>query len=87
MGDVSVDDISSVTYAGVPMTLIQKVKTPNDRWQYFYYLLSPSSGTNNVVITAASSHYLISEATSWYNVANLCQPWRAQLTRRPRACR
>jgi len=74
MGDVSVDDISSVTYAGVPMTLIQKVKTPNDRWQYFYYLLSPSSGTNNVVITAASSHYLISEATSWYNVSQSGQP-------------
>ena len=47
MGDVSVDDISSVTYAGVPMTLVNKVQTPSDRWHYLYYLLSPSSGTNN----------------------------------------
>ncbi len=74
MGDVTADDISSVTYAGAPMTLVNKVKTPSDRWHYFYYLLSPASGTNNVVITAASSHYLISEAASWYNIAQSGQP-------------
>ena len=74
VGDPSADDISSVTYAGAPMTLIKKVQTPSDRWHYLYYLLAPASGTNNVVITAASSHYLISEATSWYNVAQSGQP-------------
>ena len=74
MGDVTADDISSVTYVGAPMTLVKKVKTPNDRWHYLYYLLSPASGTNNVVITAASAHYLISEAASWYNIAQSGQP-------------
>jgi hypothetical protein len=67
-GDTSTDDITSVKYAGASMTLITKVQTPSDRWHYLYYLLSPASGTNNVVITAASAHYLISEAASWYNV-------------------
>ncbi|MGB8114166.1 MAG: IPT/TIG domain-containing protein, partial [Candidatus Sulfotelmatobacter sp.] len=74
VGDSSVDDISSVTYAGAPLTLITKIQTPNDRWHYLYYLLGPTSGTNNVVITAGSSHYLISEASSWYNVSPSGQP-------------
>jgi hypothetical protein len=69
VGDNTVDDISSVTYAGVPMTLITKVHTPGDRWHYLYYLMAPAAGTNNVVVRAASPHYLISEATSWYNVS------------------
>ena len=74
IGDLSADDISSVTYAGAPMTLLDKVQTPGDRWHYLYYLLAPASGENNVVVTAASSHYLISEAASWYNVAQSGQP-------------
>ena len=74
VGDTSVDDISSVKYAGASMTLVAKVQTPGDRWHYLYYLLAPASGANNVVITAASSHYLISEASSWYNIAQSGQP-------------
>ena len=74
IGDTSADDISSVTYAGASMTRIAKVQTPGSSWHYLYYLLSPAPGTNNVVITAASSHYLISEASSWYNVAQSGQP-------------
>jgi hypothetical protein len=70
----SSDDISSVTYAGAPMTLIKKVQAPNSDWHYLYYLLAPISGTNDIVITAASSHYLISEAASWYNITQLGQP-------------
>ena len=74
VGDPSVDDISSVMYAGASMTLVAKILTPSDRWHYLYYLLSPASGSNNVVIRAASAHYLISEASSWYNIAQSGQP-------------
>jgi hypothetical protein len=74
IGDTSADDISSVTYAGTPMTLIGKIQAPSNNWQYLYYLLNPSSGSHNVVITAASSHYLISEAASWFNVKQTAQP-------------
>jgi hypothetical protein len=74
VGDPSADDISSATYAGVSMTLIRKVRTPGGEWHYLYYLLGPLSGTNNVVIRAASPHSLISEAASWYNVAQSGQP-------------
>ena len=74
VGDTSVDDISSVTYAGSAMTLVKKIQTPSDRWHYLYSLLAPASGTNNVVITAGSAHYLISAASSWFNVAQTGQP-------------
>lgn len=74
IGDTAADDISSVTYAGAAMTLIAKVQAPSNDWQYLYYLLNPPSGTNNIVVTAASSHYLISEAASWYNVKQTAQP-------------
>jgi hypothetical protein len=73
-GDTSADDISSVTYAGIPMTLIGKIQAPSGRWQYLYYLLNPPSGSNNVVITADSPHYLISQTASWYNVKQSAQP-------------
>ena len=68
VGDTTADDITSVKYAGVSMTLVAKVQTPSDRWHYLYYLLAPASGTNNLVIAAASAHYLISDAASWYNI-------------------
>ncbi|HEY1904131.1 MAG TPA: IPT/TIG domain-containing protein, partial [Terracidiphilus sp.] len=74
VGDTSADDISSVAYAGASMTLVKKIQTPTGRWHYLYSLLSPASGTNNVVITAGSAHYLISEASSWFNVAQTGQP-------------
>jgi hypothetical protein len=37
-------------------------------------LLNPASGPNSVVITAGSSHYLLSQAASWYNVNQSEQP-------------
>jgi len=74
VGDMAADDISSVTYGGTPMTLIGKLRAPSNNWQYLYYLLNPASGAHNVVVTAASSHYLISEAASWYNLRQTTQP-------------
>ncbi|WP_353063325.1 IPT/TIG domain-containing protein [Tunturibacter psychrotolerans] len=75
IGDNVADDISAVTYAGVPMTLVGKIQAPSsNNWQYLYYLVNPSSGSNNIVVTAASAHYLISEAASWFNVKQIAQP-------------
>ena len=74
IGDTTADDISSVTYGGTALTLVRKVHVPANNWQYLYYLLNPSSGSHNIVITAGSSHYLISQAASWYNVKQSAQP-------------
>jgi hypothetical protein len=74
IGDTAADNISSVTYAGAPMTLLGKLQAPSNNFQYVYYLLNPASGSNNIVITAGTAHYLISEAASWYNVRQSAQP-------------
>jgi hypothetical protein len=73
-GDPTADDISSVTYAGIAMTLVAKVKTPSDVWHYMYSLVAPASGAHNVVITAATAHLLASTAASWYNIAQSATP-------------
>jgi len=74
IGDTSVDDISSVKYAGTAMTLVAKLQAPSNNWQYVYYLLNPPSGANSVVVTAGSSHYLVSQAASWSDVRQSAQP-------------
>jgi len=74
VGDIYADDINSVTYGGAPLTLLKEVQAAGNNRQYLYYLLNPASGSNNVVITAATAHYLISEAASWYNVSQSAQP-------------
>jgi hypothetical protein len=76
-GDTSADDISSVTYNGVGMTLLAKFNpgdTSNGRHSYFYYLLGPAAATNNVVVTAGSSHYLLAGASSYSGVNATGQP-------------
>ena len=56
------------------MTLAGKVQAPSsNNWQYLYYLLNPA-GDQQRCCSAASSHYLISQAASWYNVRQTGQP-------------
>lgn len=57
----SVDRVTTVTYGGAAMTLLDKgAQTAggviNGRWCYFYYLLSPASGANNIVVSASASN-------------------------------
>ena len=57
-GDSGASDLTTgVTYAGVAMTLITSRRKDSDRWQSFWYLLAPATGSNNVVITNSSSSY------------------------------
>ncbi|MEI7750069.1 MAG: hypothetical protein WCJ25_03630, partial [Candidatus Moraniibacteriota bacterium] len=57
---------TSAAYAGSAMTLLQTDKTST---HFVYYLLSPSTGTNNLVVTFPSScgQYAVG-GTSFYNV-------------------
>lgn len=73
IGDLSVDDVTGVTYNGVAMTLIDKqlVVSGGERILYFYYLLNPSSGANNVVVSASSSHFLAALAADYTGVSAL----------------
>lgn len=49
IGDLTTDNLTGVTYAGVAMTYGSKVQLPGDRWTYLYYLVNPTTGANNIV--------------------------------------
>jgi hypothetical protein len=73
VGDVSSgsDDVSTVTYNGVSMTLIAKQlqgATSGNRWQYVYGLANPDAGAHNVVVTFSSSHWILGGSIEYTGV-------------------
>jgi hypothetical protein len=80
------DDITSVTYNSVGLTLIGKVIN-NDAtgfnatlqsyayspYTYIYFLNAPATGANNVSISSTSAHYLAGLVVQYQNVA-----WKVQ---------
>lgn len=70
------DDVSSVTYNSVALTLAKKITsaTGGDRISYIYYLLGPATGAHNVVITCSSSHLIQGGAVSYTGVKQSAQP-------------
>lgn len=68
------DDVSSVTYNGVSMTLVSKqlqnVNSGN-RWTYVYGLANPASGAHNVVVTFASSHWILGGSIEYTGVQGI----------------
>ncbi len=75
-GDLSsnADQISGVTYNGVAMTRVDEINVTDGRWNYLYYLLNPSSGANNVVISSGGTHYIGGLAGDYTGVAQSGQP-------------
>jgi hypothetical protein len=80
------DDITSVTYNSVAMTLIGKVinrdPTGNNAtgqsyatspFTYLYFLNSPATGANNVSVSSSAIHYLAALVGQYQNVA-----WKVQ---------
>jgi hypothetical protein len=67
VGDYTADDITSVTYNGDTMTLVDKRRNPGEaRWTYLYYRLGPDTGGSYTVqINASSSHFLTGGAVSY----------------------
>lgn len=55
VGQITTDIITSVTYNGVAMTLVDKILCPSDRYIYLYYLIAPATGAHNITVTASSS--------------------------------
>ncbi len=73
VGDVSsgADDVSSVTYNGVAMTLIAKQlqgATSGNRWQYVYGLANPDAGAHNAVVTFSSAHWILAGSIEYTGV-------------------
>ncbi len=68
LGDVigGADDISSVTWGGVAMTLIRKITSgPGGRFSYVYALAGPASGSQSIVVSSSSNHYLLAGAATY----------------------
>jgi hypothetical protein len=72
IGDTAADDVTGVTYAGVSMTLINK--RFEARLGYLFYLVNPTSGANNVIISASTSHYLLGGAADYSGAKQTGQP-------------
>jgi len=71
------DDITTKTYNGTSLTLAIKNTGgagPNSRFQYIYYLLSPFVGTANIVIGAATAHWIFALAAVYSGVKQSAQP-------------
>lgn len=66
------DGITGVTYNGVPMSRVTKNTTGNSTGiLYIYSLFNPTTGANNVIISASSSMGLKGMAISYTGVRNM----------------
>lgn len=53
--DVSGDNATSCTYAGVAMTQLAKINAVTSRYVYVYGLANPTTGTNDIIYTRGST--------------------------------
>jgi hypothetical protein len=67
------DILTGVTYAGVAMTLVNKVTIDSQSTQLFY-LVAPATGTNNVVVSYSASTIILSNASSYTGANQSGQP-------------
>ncbi len=70
----SSDLITGITYNGVSMTRINWLNNWSTEGIYMYFILNPSTGTNNVVATTSSSATVIMQNASYTWVAQTWQP-------------
>lgn len=69
------DDVTTVTYNGVGMTLAVKgTNAGANRFLYVYYLPNPASGSHNVVINVGHNHYILAGAASYSGIKQSGQP-------------
>jgi hypothetical protein len=75
-GDASVDDVTGVTYAGVSMSLAWRTAGIAGHYDSLsmWYLLGPTSGANNVVVSASTSHRIRAIAADYTGVKQSGQP-------------
>lgn len=66
--------VTSVTYNGVSMTGITSQNAPLDLRAYLYYLINPTSGANNVVVTLNGSNFKSANSVSYTGANQYLQP-------------
>ena len=68
------DYFPTVTYAGVPMTQISKVRVPADAYIYLFCLIAPAKGANNIVVSTGSNNDMTVGGVSYTGVLQTGQP-------------
>jgi hypothetical protein len=68
----STDNISGVTYGGVSMTRYNRVVDATNYSIYLYYLINPTSGANNYVVTGSGTIY--GQVASYNGVSQVSFP-------------
>ncbi len=71
------DDLAGVTWGGNAMTLATKIGGPiltSTRWQYVYLIVAPPTGSQSIVVSASSSHYLLCGSASYTGATQSGQP-------------
>jgi hypothetical protein len=66
--NTSADDIASVTYNGVALTKINEVYQGGFGAVQLWYLTAPDMGTNDIVITANNTYFIIGMSGSYTGV-------------------
>ena len=73
-GDNDNDNITGITYNSVPLTLINKVQVPSDRWLYLYYLIAPATGEHSILVSESPAEYFSGFGVSYTGVKQSDQP-------------
>lgn len=69
------DQLTGITYNAVAMTVCGKVQVTGDRWIYFYFLVGPATGSNQITATwSASQDANSGVAASYTGVSATGQP-------------
>lgn len=89
LGAQAGDIVTGVTYNGTSLTLLDKQASSANIWTYVFYIASPSTGTNNIVVSVSTSSFIGSGAVS-YTGADTTTPVdtsnKAQITGTPITC-
>lgn len=67
-------NISGVTYNGVAMTQIWTINNAAPSKMYFWYLIAPATGANNITVTATGTCSIIAKSVSYTGVKQSGQP-------------
>lgn len=63
--DATPTDLTSVTYAGQNMTLVDRRSISATEFVYLYYIINPASGTNDIVISRTTSGFTGGNSASY----------------------
>lgn len=79
-GSTTTDKITGITYNNVALTKLDSGQKSGDRWESVWYLLSPASGANNVVITNSSSDFIQAKVVTLTGISQVPPQMGTQVT-------